>query len=170
MSPDPDPAKRLAAVFEAHHRRVYAYAVTRAGRQFADDVVSSTFLVAWQKIESLPAEPLPWLLAIARNVARRRYEQESRQVALAAEMREWVEADVADGVTERSVVLGALARLSEDDREVLTLIAWHGLTNAEAAKVIGVSTATFFVRLHRARKRLTALSSSQPESRLEQYQ
>jgi RNA polymerase sigma-70 factor (ECF subfamily) len=58
----------------------------------------------------------------------------------------------------------ALTSLSETDQEVLTLIAWHGLTPVEAAQVLGCSTATFFVRLHRARRRLrSALSTPTAE-------
>nr|WP_307871954.1 sigma-70 region 4 domain-containing protein [Micromonospora sp. U21] len=49
-------------------------------------------------------------------------------------------------------MLAALARLTEDDRELLTLMAWQNLSSREAAWVIGCSTATFFVRLHRARR------------------
>src|SRR5690242_4540047 len=120
----------FTAVYEAHHRQVYAYAVARVGRDLADEVVADTFLVAWRRYGSLPrGEPLPWLLAVARNVVRERYRAEVRQQAVAAEMRAWIGdavADVADGVTERAAVLAALARLSEDDRELLTLVAWHG--------------------------------------------
>jgi RNA polymerase sigma-70 factor (ECF subfamily) len=144
-------------MYDAHHAQVYAYAVSRAGRQLADDVVNDTFLVAWRKLATVPASPLAWLLGVARNVVRERYRDEVRQTSLAAELRAWVdeaEADVADGVAERAAVLAALGRLSEDDRELLTLMAWHGLSPRQAARVVGCSTATFFVRLHRARKRL----------------
>ena len=61
---------------------------------------------------------------------------------------------MAEGVAERAAVLAALTWLSEDDRELLTLVAWHGLSTREAARVVGCSPATFFVRLHRARRRL----------------
>jgi RNA polymerase sigma-70 factor (ECF subfamily) len=37
----------------------------------------------------------------------------------------------------------------------LTLVAWHNLTTRQAAQVVGCTTATYFVRLHRARRRLT---------------
>jgi RNA polymerase sigma-70 factor, ECF subfamily len=33
-------------------------------------------------------------------------------------------------------------------------VAWHGLTAREAATVLGCSRPAFFVRLHRARRRL----------------
>ena len=51
----------------------------------------------------------------------------------------------------------AFNALEERDREALALVAWDGLAAREAAIVVGCSSATFSVRLHRARKRLTAL-------------
>jgi RNA polymerase sigma-70 factor (ECF subfamily) len=54
----------------------------------------------------------------------------------------------------------ALGRLSADDRELVTLIAWEGLTPAEAATVLGLSSGTARVRLHRARTRLRAALST----------
>jgi RNA polymerase sigma-70 factor (ECF subfamily) len=166
---EPDAKTRFTAIYDAHHAQVYAYAVSRVGRQLADDVVGDTFLVAWRKLAVVPASPLPWLLGVARNVVRERYRDEVRQASLAVELRAWVadaEADIADGVTERAAMLTALAALSEDDRELLTLMAWHGLSARDAARVVGCSTATFFVRLHRARKRLQeALSAPTAQSR-----
>ncbi|MBB5868810.1 RNA polymerase sigma-70 factor (ECF subfamily) [Allocatelliglobosispora scoriae] len=152
-----DADRRFTAIYYEHHPQVYAYAVSRAGRSLADDVAGETFLIAWRKFDEVPATPLPWLLGVARNVVRRRYDAEVRQTALAAELRTWAQPahrDVADGVTEKAAMLAALARLGEDDRELLTLVAWHGLTAREAARVVGCSTAAYAVRLHRARKRL----------------
>ena len=137
---EPDAGGRFTRLYAAHHTRVYAYAVSRAGRQLADDVTSETFLVAWRRLAAVPADPLPWLLGVARNVVRERYRDEVRQAALASELRAWVdeaEADVADRVAERGVVPAALARLGEADRELLTLVAWQGLTNRAAARVVG---------------------------------
>ena len=59
-------------------------------------------------------------------------------------------------MTRRQTLIRALGTLSTDDREALLIIAWDGLTAAQAAQVMGCSTATFNVRLHRARKRLEA--------------
>ncbi|GAA0475327.1 hypothetical protein Ade02nite_41410 [Paractinoplanes deccanensis] len=166
---DPDPSRRFTAAYHAHHARVYAYAVSRAGRTLADDIVGDTFLRAWRKWDAVPADPLPWLLAVARNVIRERYRDEERQASLATELRTWTTeaaTDVADDVAERWATLAALTALPEDDRELLTLIAWHGLTPRQAAQVIGCSTPTFFVRLHRARKRLQQALTSPPANPL----
>lgn len=52
MNEDNDPAddpagdqarRRLAAIYDRHHRQVHAYALSRAGGALADDVVSETF-------------------------------------------------------------------------------------------------------------------------------
>lgn len=168
--PEPEQTEQFTAVYREHHRQVYAYAVTRAGRELADEVVADTFLVAWRRFAVLPrAAPLPWLLAVARNVVRERFRAEARLQAVAAEMRAWTSdeellvADVADGVAERAAVLAALARLSEEDRELLTLVAWQGLPPRQAARVVGCSTATYFVRLHRARRRLVSAMTTAAE-------
>jgi RNA polymerase sigma-70 factor (ECF subfamily) len=60
-------------------------------------------------------------------------------------------------------VLAALAALPEADRELLTLVACHGLKPSEAAQVVGCSTAAYFVRLHRARRRLERAMADPPE-------
>ncbi|GAA2109557.1 RNA polymerase sigma factor [Actinomadura alba] len=170
---EPDPRERFTVLYDTYHPRVHAYAVSRAGRQLAEEVTSETFCVAWRRFGDLPDPPLPWLLGVARNVLRESFRAQVRQDSLTAELRAWTSAaeaahgDVGDAVVERATVLQALAGLSEDDRELLTLVAWHGLSPREAAKVVGCSTATYFVRLHRARKRLErALSGAAPAARV----
>ena len=163
-----DPIQRFTALYARHHNQVFAYAVTRAGRDLADEVVAETFLVAWRRFAVLPrGAPLPWLLGTARNVIRARYRDEERQRAVAAELRAWTTPDIAEDITERAAVLVALSRLTEDDRELLTLAAWHDLSPGAAARVLGCSTATYFVRLHRARRRLAdALAATDPPQQL----
>ena len=161
--------ERFQALYADHHGAVYAYAVSRVGRQLADEVVSEVFLVAWRRLADVPAQPLPWLLTVARNTAGSLFRGSARQRSISAELQAWVtEAelsapDVADQVAERIAVLTALTALPEADRELLTLVAWHGLKPNEAAQVVGCSTATYFVRLHRARRRLERAMAGPPE-------
>lgn len=109
---DPENARQFTALYADNYRSVYAYAVARAGRTLADEVVAETFLVAWRRFAPLPrGAALPWLLGVARNVIRERYRAEERQRAIAAEMLAWAAdtPDVADDVAERSAILTALA-------------------------------------------------------------
>ncbi|MFD5556975.1 RNA polymerase sigma factor [Streptomyces sp. NPDC127068] len=157
-----DDADRFTAMYDACRGRVWAYVVTRAGRQIADEVVSETFTVAWRRWEDVPPDPLPWLLGVARNVLRDTVRAEVRRASLAAELQDWAArsgqqgtGDIAEDVADRSALLAALAALADEDREVLVLAAWQGLTPAQAARVVGCSAAAMRVRLHRARRRLT---------------
>lgn len=157
---DSDEARRFAAIYRQTRAQVYAYAVTKVGRQFAEEVVSEVFLTAWRRLADLPDPPLPWLLTVTRNVSANQVRSAVRERALAAEMRAWIcvagrpEHDVADQVINCMTMLRALATLPEADRDVLTLRAWHGLSASEAARVLGCSAASYFVKLHRARNRL----------------
>jgi RNA polymerase sigma-70 factor (ECF subfamily) len=142
----------FCAVYRECYPRVLAYAASHAGARLAEDITSETFTIAWRKLDQMPAHALPWLLGIARNLV-----HEARRQTPHAEL---VDAPAGDdyAVVE---LREALTGLAPADQEVLTLLAWHGLSAAEAARVLGCSTATFFVRLHRARRRLRrALSSS----------
>ena len=47
---DPDLIERFTSLYDEHYPRVYSYAVSRAGRQIADEVVSDVFLISWRKI------------------------------------------------------------------------------------------------------------------------
>jgi RNA polymerase sigma factor (sigma-70 family) len=52
----------------------------------------------------------------------------------------------------------AISELSNDDRELLLLVAWDELRPSEAAVVLGISSEAARSRLHRARRRMdTAL-------------
>ena len=167
---EPAAIERFTALYDEHYRHVYAYAVSRAGRQLADEVTGEVFLVAWRRLAEVPRPALPWLLVVTRNVVLGQFRAAARQQSIAAEMRAWadgtgaglVAGDVADEVSDRLTALRALASLSEADRELLTLVAWHGLAPREAAQVVGCSTAAYFVRLHRARRRLERAMESPP--------
>jgi RNA polymerase sigma-70 factor (ECF subfamily) len=53
-----------------------------------------------------------------------------------------------------SAAVLALWSLGASDQELLMLVAWDGLTRAQAAEALGISVGTLAVRLHRARRRL----------------
>ena len=163
---DQDEVARFTRAYDEHYDHVYAYAASRVGRQLAEEVASETFLVAWRRIAELPDPAVAYLIGIARNVIRSQYRRAASDETLRAELRPWAGApvtpDIADGVTERSAVLHALARLSAADREVLTLVGWYGLSSAQAAEVLGCSPASYWVRLHRARRRLERALDREP--------
>jgi RNA polymerase sigma-70 factor (ECF subfamily) len=153
-------------MYQELYPRVLAYATSMVGRQTGEDITSETFTVAWRRWQDLPAARLPWLLGVARNLIRELRRKDARQYELAVAEGRRISTetgDIAVDVAERTTVLRALAELPDADREVLTLLAWHGLSQADAARVLDCSTATLSVRLHRARQRLTrAVAATSP--------
>jgi RNA polymerase sigma-70 factor, ECF subfamily len=152
---------RLEALFRQHSSAVRAYALRRADRASADEAVSEVFVIAWRRLEQVPADALPWLLTCARRVLANQRRASRRRVAL-AERLNGEESSTSDqgahdgaGITD-DALSRALRRLSEADRELLLLIAWEELEPARAARALGCSRRTLAVRLHRARRRLSA--------------
>ena len=144
-------------MYRAHAGVVLAFVRRRADAGVAEDVVSEVFLIAWRRLESVPERPLPWLLGVATRVLANRRRAETRTSALRERLANERSSAPGLGVTAagpRSTLLAALGLLSERDQEVLVLVAWDGLDRAQAAEVLGISTGTFAVRLHRARRRL----------------
>jgi RNA polymerase sigma factor (sigma-70 family) len=145
--------------WHANVRRVTAYAERHVGADASYDVVSATFLTAWRTWDAVPDPALPWLIATARGHVRNHVRSARRQRGLAEkiallEASAYSGPDTEASVSERADAIAALAHLSDDDREALLLIAWEGLTYAEAAKVLGCRVSTMRVRVHRARDRL----------------
>ncbi|XVQ11568.1 RNA polymerase sigma factor [Spirillospora sp. CA-255316] len=159
--PGDDDVARFTSIYRRHHGRVLSYALAHDGRGTAEDVVNETFLTAWRKLDKVPQDdPLPWLLAVARRHrlkqrdAGRRHESIASRIASLSDAGDARARDTAELVAEREAGLAAFAALPERDAEILVLSAWYGLAPGQAATVLGCSTATYFVRLHRARKRL----------------
>ena len=158
------PEKRFQTLYEAHAAAVLSYARRRAARPDADDVFAEVFLVAWRRLEEVPsAHERVWLLGVARRTLANQRRGSTRQGALrerlalhAAPPSPALPAFPTAGQTR----LGrALAGLSESDRELLLLLAWEGLSNEQAARVLEIGPRALRVRLHRARRRLaTALA------------
>lgn len=155
---------RFERLFHAHAGAVRAYALRRGTSEDADDVVAETFLVAWRRLDDVPSDPRPWLLMVARRVLANRRRAVGRVVSLSARLAQaaasehaWIAADASAGTELRLTVIAALDRLPEKEREALRLLAWDGLSAADAAKALGCSRATLAVRLHRGRRRLATL-------------
>ncbi|MEV4378551.1 RNA polymerase sigma factor [Streptosporangium sp. NPDC049644] len=158
---DDDWLARFEAVYRETYHQITAYAVRRCDSpQDAADVVAETFTIAWRRVSELPPgqEARLWLYGVARKVlaghrrsaARRR----QRSVELDTEMADLYGSSPDNGV-ELSVIAQVFGSLSDDDRELLSLVAWEGLGREEIATMLGLSRNAVRIRLHRARRRFS---------------
>ena len=157
------PRDRLAELWVAHKPTVEAFVRARVEPGQVDDIVVQTFTVAWQRLDDVPAEALPWLLVVARNLLLHAGRTTRRQAALAVRARPLVQDEPgADcSALARVGLVRAWELLTDQQRETLALVAWDGLSPAQAGQVCGISRVAFSVRLLRARRRLEALMVEQ---------
>jgi RNA polymerase sigma factor (sigma-70 family) len=138
--------------------RRYARGLVR-NRATADDLVQDCLERAvsyWDRRRE--SDPRPWLFTILHNLAINQFRRSaSRGTHIAIE--EANEDDFGqDAVQEQKLiyqdVLDKLARLPEEQRAVLLLVAVEDLSYADAARVLGIPIGTVMSRLSRARERL----------------
>ena len=70
---------RFVGLYENHVDRVMSYCLRHLAPATAEDAVSDTFLLAWRKLDEVPAEPIGWLIVTARNTIRNRYRTQTRE-------------------------------------------------------------------------------------------
>jgi RNA polymerase sigma factor (sigma-70 family) len=154
---------RLTRLFERYAPRLRTYARRHADAAEADDLVADAFLVALRRPHDLPLDDVdawPWLVGTVRRLgANQRRRLVTRDRYMLDALRDgWRLTSIGsheDAVAEREECLDALAALSDTDRELILMIAWDGLSAAQAAEVLGIRPSALAVRLHRARRRLS---------------
>lgn len=164
----------FAAIYDKHARSVYRYAAQRLGDDAAEDIMSETFLVAFENRASYdPAvsNARPWLLGIATRLMRKHVRLEARAwKGMVADVASQIAPDLIDQagvrldaarVTRR--IASALRALSAPDRDTLLLYAWGDLEYAEIAQALDVPIGTVRSRLNRARRALRAAAGA-PET------
>jgi RNA polymerase sigma factor (sigma-70 family) len=149
---------RFAALFEAHYHRILGYALRRTSEADAADAAAETFTVAWRRFDDVPPgdDALLWLYGVARRVLANQARSARRRARLAAAVDAEPQPVAFEPAAPPSDVALAFARLTDDDRELLALVAWEGLDSSAIAKLLCCSRNAVRIRLHRARRRLAS--------------
>jgi RNA polymerase sigma-70 factor, ECF subfamily len=165
MAEDSTREARFNQLYDDHFDAIRRYAWRRAPLN-ADDVAAETFLIAWRRLDDVPANALPWLIAVARSTLLNERRGSRRQAAVSGRLAAEPppsppsEPDAVGAGSE--LIEAALAALSERDREVLLLSVWEDLDRAAIAEALDCSKANVSVRLHRARRRFAEELERQP--------
>ncbi|MDQ3935392.1 MAG: RNA polymerase sigma factor [Actinomycetota bacterium] len=147
-------------LYSEHAQPLLAFLVYRTGsRPVAEDVLADTFekvLTTRRRFDPRKASEKTWLYTIALNALRdqgRRRAAEQRAVE-----RVGVPAPVTSGgyeaVDDRDSLTRALASLSEEEREAVSLRYGADLTVPEIAKLLGEKLTTVEGRVYRALRKL----------------
>ena len=118
-----------------------------------DDLLEEVLIVLWRRFEDVPENAeVAWSIGVARNVLRNAQRSARRACAHVARPM-GPDASAEDHVVADETVRAALAALSSEDRELLTLHAWDGLGPRELAAIFKITENAAAVRLSRARAR-----------------
>ncbi len=152
-------ADGFGELFDAYYDQIYAYAYRRLQtRQAAEDIAASVFEDALKSIKRLRWQNKPlsaWLYKIASRRVADLYRRGRHDEPLSDN------SAMSDGPAigvereeEFAAVRRAMDGLSENDRELIRLVYFDELDRTQVAAVLGCTTNSVYVRLHRALKRL----------------
>jgi RNA polymerase sigma-70 factor (ECF subfamily) len=160
--PQPSSDLRFREIFDAHHDAIHRYTLRRLGVDDANEATAEVFLIMWRRLDKMPPgdAALLWLYGAAANVVRNHNRGNRRRLRLAAKLGSLGEPAPPEPEPlvirhhQQVEVHEALQRLRSEDRELLRLKTWEGLTNRQVGTILGVSDRAVEGRYARALKRL----------------
>jgi RNA polymerase sigma factor (sigma-70 family) len=163
--------ERFGEIFDRHFQAVHRYLARRVGAQQADDLASSTFVIAFERrrrFRSDCATALPWLLGIATNLLHERRRAGARELDTLNRFSSDASRAAQDAAEDDSAellaaVADALTQMDSEQRDVLLLYAWADLSYDEIAKALHVPIGTVRSRLSRARRQLRSHLPAAPD-------
>ena len=132
-----DPAK-MGSWFDAYAGRLVLYARQWLEPAAAEDVVQDVFIRLMSQSRE-PDNAQAWLFRSVRNAAisatRSQRSRRFREQKVAADEPDWFEKHPGD-LLDASAAEAALAKLPQEQREVIVLRIWGQLTLAEIAQIV----------------------------------
>ena len=153
--------QRFEDLYRSSRDDVFAYVATMLrDRAAAEDVTELAFERAYRRRRTFDrrrGDERAWLFGIARNAALDELRRRKRVAKLVADPEDHAAQPVDDGAEvalARTTVRQALAKLPARERELVALKFHAGLSNAELARVLGVSESNAGTLLHRTIEKL----------------
>jgi RNA polymerase sigma-70 factor, ECF subfamily len=153
--------ERFESLYRSSRDDVYAYVCTLLrDPAAAEDVTALAFERAYRRRRTFDrrrGEERAWLFGIARNAALDELRRRRRVATLVGEASDVDSVPDDDGpevALRRTAVQAALAALPAREREIVALKFHAGLSNAELARVLGVSESNAGTLLYRTMEKL----------------
>ena len=167
--------RRLALLFERHHRPIYNYFLHMTGRrELSEDLVQEVFfrILRYRHTYDSTRKFSPWMYQIARNLNNENFHERRTELRFVSEPARGEDAvswepahpaPLADETLRRSqetrLLQHALHRLPPEKREVLVLSRFQNLSYAEIGRVLGCEEGNVKVRVFRAVRALGQIYS-----------
>jgi len=152
--------KRFRQFYTENGDKLFGYLLRKSGSApLAADLAQESFTRYFERYRNQKSSPA-LLFTIGRNLFYDHVRQQPNIVEYQEEINEastmgQEESYIAKEETAK--ILEALQKLSEDERDILSLVVSSNMKYHEIAKIRGCSVANIKVKIHRARKKLKEL-------------
>jgi RNA polymerase sigma factor (sigma-70 family) len=154
--------ERFEALYRSCRDDLYAYVCTLLrDPAAAEDITALAFERAYRRRRTFDrrrGEERAWLFGIARNAALDELRRRRRTATLLTDPAEEDggadDGDAAEVALRRTAVQAALAKLPGREREIVALKFHAGMSNAELARVLGISESNAGTLLYRTMEKL----------------
>jgi RNA polymerase sigma-70 factor (ECF subfamily) len=148
----------FAEIYERHYQGIYNYIYYRVSDDtLAEDLAAEVFLKAMEAIESFTFRGIPfsaWLYRIANNLVIDHFRRQPRRPHVPLEETQFATNENPGEALERGITRQSLQRalsaLTEEQQQVVVLKFVDGLSNSEAARVLGKTEGAIKSLQHRA--------------------
>ena len=156
----------LSELYLQTKNAVYSFALSMLrDLHAAEDVMQETFLQVWKSAPTYVPRgksPLPWILGIAKNLSLARLREDQR-------LRSWIDdnPDPADPLDQylacenKILTRAVLAKLSQEERQIVVLHVVAGLKHREVAALLELPLSTVLNKYNRSLKKLEKLVREQ---------
>ena len=156
MEPAPADVSGLRALHAQHAPALHAFALQAThDPQAAEEIVQDTFVRAWRAMDRFDAtrgDMRTWLFAITRNLVIDHHRRGAARPSTPVPAEQLDRPDPAVPDIDRAMevwqVTEALAKLTPEHREAITLIHLRGASVAQAAEQLGVPPGTVKSRVY----------------------
>jgi RNA polymerase sigma-70 factor, ECF subfamily len=149
--------KAFLKLFQSYEQEIYRTAFIYVKNQDdALDVVQETAYRSFKSIKTLkePKYFKTWLVRIAISCAIDLLRKQKKVVPLKPEMEVFLQGEVKEDLDLEMTLKDLLERLSEDEKSVIILRFYQGLTIKDAAETLGIPLGTAKTNLYRALNKL----------------
>ncbi len=158
--------ERFVLLYERYFDSIYRYVYRRVNdEEMVQDLVSQTFYDALKNIGNYQFRGYPfsaWLYKIAHNNVLKWYRSNGRNQKV--DLEEIVElrsdedvVEIVNQSADRAKILQAMEVLELEEKEILRLKYFEGVSNLEIAQIMGITANNVGVKLFRALKRMKQL-------------
>jgi RNA polymerase sigma-70 factor (ECF subfamily) len=153
--------ERFESLYRSSRDDIYAYVSTLLrDPAAAEDITALAFERAYRRRRTFDRRrgvERAWLFGIARNAALDELRRRRRVASLVTDPEDVTEQDAGDDAEvalRRTAVQTALAKLPAREREIVALKFHAGMSNAEMARVLGISESNAGTLLYRTMEKL----------------